>query len=88
MEEVGGTIVGHQAPTQLCNILQATSILREICHNSEPARCLPQLLNLFRARWVTLSNTETCALCHTWAGAVLHYGEGESGRTLSGNPPS
>lgn len=83
MEEVGGIILGHKAPTQHSNILQATFILREICHNSERPDALPQLLNLFGARWVTLSNTETCALCHTWAGAVLHYREGENGRTLS-----
>lgn len=47
MEEVGGTIVGHRAPTQLCNILRATFILREICHNGEPARCVPPVVGSF-----------------------------------------
>lgn len=47
MEEVGGTILGHQAPTQLGNILRATFILREICHNSEAARCAPPVVGSF-----------------------------------------
>lgn len=47
MEEVGGPTLGHEAPTQLCNILPATFILREICHNSERARCAPPVVGSF-----------------------------------------
>lgn len=70
-------------PSSIVIYCKRTFILREICHNSQPSRMRPpphRLLNLPPARWVTLSNTETCPLCHTWAGAVLHYGEGKRRR--------
>lgn len=74
-------------PSSIVIYCKRTFILREICHNSQPSRMRSpppphpyRLLNLPPARWVTLSNTETCPLCHTWAGAVLHYGEGKRRR--------
>jgi len=45
----------------------------------------PRSLRLLLAHWVTLSNTETGALCHTWAPTVLHYREEGNGKTLAEN---
>lgn len=67
-----GFILAHKAPILQTNILQHTLILKEICHNTKLARCVPLVVEDFHAHWVTLSNTQKYTLCHSPAFPSLH----------------